>query len=620
MVPFPDLELILSEIQARRDWVGAVGHSEFAGIELIPANFPIIALAVTSVELADSLCDCLYGDVLRLAPSYANGDFSEASVPALTGVYPDRIDSLKKAVSYLTGKLVKSMAVADRFRIGGFVSLGVPLAAYTLPTHTPDGSLLISQRLTNVTGDGVELRDDLRFPGSQVTFVKSQTTLPARVVSANHFWSACSGGIDILAEETGQATGRRVVTFQLARESEFTYLLARRDLPVESQSFIDNLSMEISSSEGAVSSESTQVAETCCGCDQDLVDARAPLLTIASVDRSNAELSEMTGHSIPSDSWQTLGETGEVPTWTRSVVVSLNDRVLPPPDQIMDVTNLLIDGQNLLVIEYDGIYGWSDLVLLECVSVSLADGDEPPPTISYRCLCFKYLGYLDTFQRGYCSTASVGIDAEAIAIGQFELMQPLKTPAWRAALTCRPAMVFRDQLVRCSFGIDQQATSWELGFIYKNYGTGSEVWEPLMSGIASDAHSKSVSFTIPRSLPSYRWVILALRVDGVETNTFSMFSFGNNFCGDWRFLRTTQRLTNSWCCQPESSSSIDSVSSSSLSSVPSMSSMSSVSMPSSSMSSSSMPSSSSSMPSSSMSSMSSMVSVSSMSSMPPSSV
>jgi len=542
MVPFPDLELILSEIQARRDWIGAVGHGEFMGIGLVPMNSNSLLRAIVSTTIADSLCDSLHGDIIRLSTGYANEDFSSVSIPALEGAYPQRISSLKDAISALVGKVVVSLSVSDRFRIGGFVAGGTPLAAYSLPTHSEDGSLLVSQRLITANSDGMDLREDIRSPGSQVTFTKTEEPLAERIPTKHHFWSACSGGLMILGEESGKSIGRRVVTFHLQREADFTYLLARRDGQVESQSFVDNLSIEpVTDSQSNTSIDSVAPnLETCLGCDQDFIDARAPLLDMAAERAAVAE-DELTSYIQSSESWQGIGESGEVPMWTRSVVISLNGRVLPPPEQVLDVTNLLIDGSNQLTIEYDGAYEWSDLILLECISVSFVG--DPPQTISYKCLCFRYLGFLDTLQRGYCSVASVSILAEAVAIGQFKLMRPIKTPLWEHSLTCRPAMVFHGQLVKCSFGVSQQAESWELGLVYINYSTGLLEWASVATGTAAEAYSTSITFTIPSTIPTYRWVLLSLRVDGVEVNTFSLFSFGNNFCGDWRFMRTTSRNT-----------------------------------------------------------------------------
>jgi len=368
------------------------------GIVVSPDNWlALLRLVYNKPTLLSELTTKIHRLILNLAGKiydmgwliYDKDRMISSGVRDGGAIFPDDYQSIPTILSPMSFSQKTSLTVRDSFRIAGIIRRNEQYASWSVNNGPPDKPFLfhklIGESVKSKIGGVIRLSSLNNSGGNTLVRQEVIAWMPPSwdgvqqsVNPTRKYWIACDP-IKILDQEQGNSFGKRVVEFNLVKDKEFGYFASRtrsgRDIQYYmSTSDGDSTAPYEEPRPVVVSSSSSEVISPT----GELMRDEPNRYIVAPTARQLYKPNEP-GDPQPAP-WQIVGyvdpdwkmsDTGEVPyRRPHYTAFTLNGHQIPVLDRMTDITHLLVNGTNILEVEYLGRYGWSDWWILPAITIA----------------------------------------------------------------------------------------------------------------------------------------------------------------------------------------------------------------------------------------------------------
>lgn len=465
---------------------------------------PAFAVAVTSA--VNGMVDSLSGRLV-------DWDWEPVTVSPspLAEVYPEGFWGVMDRLKNLLFARVTTIRYSDSFALPERVSPEADYASYSVNVSSDRNRPYVRHRIESFSSalggiPRLEPSDQAGVipPEILIAAPASLPAVPQEDAFLQQVWTACYP-LQLLDVERGVGHGRRTIRFSIAKDEEFRFLLTSSQHPtgyypeyLNDPELSDPLSS--SSSEWPQDSESSSESPG----EQPLIDAvsRWVLSSTATFfsPLQPSPPSPVTPKPVPTPEPWDIPEHGDEPfRRPEATQFYLNGTALSPYDRVVDVTDLIVNGQNTLVVDYFGSYGWSDWFLTPAIGVSGHSGGE---VLSYKCLCFRYAGLLDISTDKETRREVIDLTLESLqtdltmgALSGALFQQPVG-----GRLSCRPMLPSQRQKVQMSAAVGSPSSPVQYQ-VHLSWYKVSGAPRLVASGTHASGQLLSISFVVPRDAP-----------------------------------------------------------------------------------------------------------------------
>ena len=394
----PSLRKVLEDIEGRHE-LSCLPFPSFqlGGIKVASTNWlELLTLVFKNPGLLSPLTTIIHGLIRNLSDKIYGSDWVAYDLDRMASIgvkeeanFPGDYQSLPGILSAMTFSKKISMSVNDRFRIAGIIRRNEQYASWSVNNGPPDKPFLFHRFLEGSVSsslNGIVRFSALNNSGGN-TLVRQEVIawMPKTwngvgqiVTPLRKYWIACDP-TKILSQEQGVSFGKRRIEFNLRKDREFGYFASRTKSGRSLQYYM-------STSEGdpippydppapVIPSSSSEAIAMPIG------DFRRddPNRYIQAPTSPNQYKPAEPKDPQPAP-WQIVGyvdpdykmpDTGEVPyRRPHYTAFTLNGHQVPVLDRMTDITHLLVNGTNVLEVEYLGRYAWSDWWILPSITVT----------------------------------------------------------------------------------------------------------------------------------------------------------------------------------------------------------------------------------------------------------
>lgn len=393
----PSLKKVLEDIEGRHDnSCLPFPLVQLNEVRVISTNWlELLTIVFKNPTLLSSLTTIIHGLIRNLSGRIYDSSWGVYDRDRMDSIgvrqeasFPDDYQSLPRILSSMAFSRKVSMSVEDSFRIAGIIRRNEQYASWAVNNGPPDKPFLFHRFVEGSVYssiNGVVRLSSLNNSGGN-TLVRQEVIawmpstwsgVPQVITPLRKYWIACEP-VKILNQEQGRSFGKRRIEFNLVKDREFGYFASRTRSGRPLQYY-----MSTSDGDPVPPYEPGQPIEPS-------ISSEPILMATGDLKRDDPnryfQAPTSPNQYNPAESkdpqpapWQIVGyidpeyrmpETGEVPyRRPHYTAFTLNGNQVPVLDRMTDITHLLVNGTNVLEVEYLGRYAWSDWWLLPSITI-----------------------------------------------------------------------------------------------------------------------------------------------------------------------------------------------------------------------------------------------------------